>query len=232
MPDDVYVLELDDMQQSAVDLGDPTRLVFDYMRRIGDVIDRLPPGPVRVLHVGGAAMTLPRYVHATRPRSSQIVLEPSVEVIERVRSEAPLPPRSGIKVRPVDGKSGIGGVRDGFADIVILDAFDGGLTPGELTSAAFVEDVRRVLAPGGLFVANLVDRAPFTQARDFVAVARDLGDVVVGVEPATLKGRRSGNLVIACGTVPDSPFGSPSPMEYRIFTGRAVADSFGGGTRR
>lgn len=232
MADDVYVLELDEMQQSAVDLGDPTRLVFDYMRRIGDVIDRLPPGPVRVLHVGGAAMTLPRYVHATRPRSSQIVLEPSIEIIERVRSEAPLPPRSGIKVRPVDGKSGIGGVRDGFADMVILDAFDGGRTPDELTSAAFVEDVRRVLAPSGVFVANLVDRAPFPQARDFVAAARDLGDTVVGVEPATMKGRRAGNLVIVCGTVPESPFGSPSPMEYRIFTDRAVADSFGGGTRR
>jgi spermidine synthase len=232
MPGDVYVLELDDMQQSAVDLGDPTRLVFDYMRRVGDVIDRLPPGPVRVLHIGGAAMTLPRYVHATRPRSSQIVLEPSVEVIERVRSEAPLPPRSGIKVRPVDGKSGIGGVRGGFADMVILDAFDGGRTPAELTSVAFVEEVRRVLAPAGVFVANLVDRAPFPQARDLVAAARDLGDIVVGVEPATMKGRRSGNLVIACGAVPVSPFGSPSPMEYRIFTDRAVADSFGGGTRR
>ncbi|MBG6095675.1 spermidine synthase [Nocardioides luteus] len=231
MPGDVYVLELDDMQQSAVDLGDPTRLVFDYMRRVGDVIDRMPPGPVRVLHVGGAAMTLARYVHATRPRSAQIVLEPSVEVIERVRSEAPLPPRSGIKVRPVDGKAGIGGVRDGFADLVILDAFDGGYTPPELTSAAFVEDVRRVLAPSGVFVANLVDRPPFARVRDFVAVARDLGDVVVGVEPATLKGRRPGNLVIVCGAAPESPFGSPPPMEYRIFAGRAVADSFGGGTR-
>ncbi|NYI78180.1 spermidine synthase [Nocardioides panzhihuensis] len=231
MPSDVYVLELDDMQQSAVDLGDPTRLVFDYMRRVGDVIDRLPPGPVRVLHVGGAAMTLPRYVHATRPRSSQIVLEPSVEIIERVRREAPLPPRSGIKVRPVDGKSGIGGVRDGFADMVVLDAFDGGHTPAELTSAAFVEDVRRVLAPSGVFVANLVDRAPFARVRDFVAAARDLGDMVIGVEPATMKGRRSGNLIIACGAVPSSPFGSPSPMEYRIFADRAVTDSFGGGTR-
>jgi hypothetical protein len=230
MPGDVYVLELDDMQQSAVDMGDPTRLVFDYMRRVGDVIDRLPSGPVRVVHVGGAAMTLPRYVHATRPRSSQIVLEPSTEIIERVRSEVPLPPRSGIKVRPVDGKDGIGGVRDGFADLVILDAFDGGRTPAELTAVDFVEDVRRVLKPSGVFVANLVDKAPFTRVRDFVAVARDLGSLTIGVEPATMKGRRAGNLVIACGGgVPPSPFGSPSPMEYRIFTGRAVADSFGGG---
>ena len=230
MREDLYVLELDAMQQSAVDLSDPTRLVFDYTRRIGDIIDRLPEGPLRVVHVGGAAMTLPRYVHATRPRSSQIVLEPAAEVVERVRAEAPLPPRSGIKVRPVDGLNGMRGVRDGFADLVILDAFDGARTPAELTSAAFVEDVRRALAPSGVFVANLVDRAPFQRVRDFVAVARDLGSLTVGVEPATTKGRRSGNLVIACGAVPAAPFGTPSPMEYRTFSGRAVADSFGGGT--
>lgn len=232
MPPDVYVLELDDMQQSAVDLDDPTHLVFDYMRRVGDVIDRLPPGPLRVLHVGGAAMTLPRYVHATRPRSAQIVLEPSVEIIEQVRSEAPLPPRSGIKVRPVDGRSGIAGIRDGYADMVILDAFAGGRVPDELTTGAFVEDVRRVLTPSGVFVANLVDRPPFPQVRDFVAVSRDLGDIAVGVEPSTLKGRRSGNLIVVCGALPEVPFGSPPPMEYRVFTGRAVADSFGGGARR
>lgn len=232
MPPDVYVLELDDMQQSAVDLDDPTHLVFDYMRRVGDVIDRLPPGPLRVLHVGGAAMTLPRYVHATRPRSAQIVLEPSVEIIEQVRSEAPLPPRSGIKVRPVDGRSGIAGIRDGYADMVILDAFAGGRVPDELTTGAFVEDVRRVLTPSGVFVANLVDRPPFPQVRDFVAVSRDLGDIAVGVEPSTVKGRRSGNLIVVCGALPEVPFGSPPPMEYRVFTGRAVADSFGGGARR
>ncbi|MGH3351650.1 MAG: spermidine synthase [Nocardioides sp.] len=228
---DLYVLDLDGMQQSAVDLTDPTRLVFDYTRRIGDIIDRIPPGPSRVLHVGGAAMTLARYVHATRPRSSQIVLEPSAELVEKVRAEAPLPPRSGIKVRPFDGMSGIRGVRDGYADVVILDAFDGARTPGELTSAAFVEDVRRVLAPSGVFVANLVDRAPFARVRDFVAVARELGSLAIGVEPATMKGRRPGNLVVACGAVPGEPFGTPSPMEYRIFTDRAVDDSFGGGVK-
>ncbi|WP_141779991.1 spermidine synthase [Nocardioides albertanoniae] len=229
MREDLYVLELDEMQQSAVDLEDPTHLFFDYTRRIGDIIDRLPDGPLRVVHVGGAAMTLPRYVHATRPRSSQIVLEPSTELVERVRAEAPLPPRSGIKVRPVDGLNGMRSVRDGFADLVILDAFDRARTPTELTSAAFVEDVRRALSPGGVFVANLVDRAPFTRVRDFVAAARDLGSMAIGVEPATAKGRRSGNLVIACGTLPPAPFGTPPPMEYRTFSGRAVADSFGGG---
>lgn len=229
MSRDLFVLTLDDMEQSAVDLADPTRLVFDYMRRIGDLIDELAPGRIRVLHVGGAAMTLPRYVHAKRPGSAQIVLEPAVEVIEQVRAEAPLPPRSGIRVRPVDGKAGIADVRDASQDLVILDAFDRGVVPEELTSRAFVEEVRRVLAPGGLFVANLVDKPPFPRIRSFVAVAGELGPLAIGVEPATLKGRRAGNLIVACGGVPPSPFGDPSPLEYRVYRGRAVADSFGGG---
>ncbi|MBM7520025.1 SAM-dependent methyltransferase [Nocardioides nitrophenolicus] len=231
MSGSLYLLELDDMQQSAVDLADPTRLVFDYVRRIGDLLDVRPPGPLRVLHVGGAAMTLPRYVAATRPRSAQIVLEPAAEVIERVRAEAPLPPRSGIKVRPVDGETGILAVRDDSQDVVILDAFAGGEVPESLTSEAFVAEVGRVLAPGGMLVANLVDRPPYPRVRAFVAGVRSLGEVVVGAEPATLKGRRPGNLIIAAGAVPADAFGEPSPLEYRVFRGQAVADAFGGGRR-
>lgn len=228
MSRDLYVLTLDDMQQSAVDLDDPTHLAFDYMRRIGDVLDALPGGPLRVLHVGGAAMTLPRYVAATRPRSGQIVLEPSQAVIDQVRAEAPLPPRSGIKVRPVAGEAGIVAVRDASQDVVILDAFDGGVVPEALTSADFVEQVRRVLAPGGTFVANLVDQPPYPRVRALVGLVGGLGTTAVGAEPATLKGRRPGNLVLVCGGVPDEPFGRPSPLEYRVFSGRAVGDSFGG----
>lgn len=224
-----FFLELDGMAQSIVDLDEPTNLAFDYMRRIGDLLDAMPAGRLRVLHVGGAAMTLPRYVAATRPGSRQIVLEPNEDVIEQVREQAPLPPRSGIRVRPVDGLQGIADVRDDSQDVVILDAYAGGVVPRELTGARFVEQVARVLAPGGVFVANLVDRPVFVDVRDFVATVRSLGPVVVGVEPATLKGRRAGNVVVACGALPARPFGDPAPMEYRVFAGSAVSDSFGGG---
>ena len=69
---EAFLLRLDGMDQSLVDLGDPRRLAFEYVRRIGDVIDAAtaPGEPVRVLHVGGAGLTLPRYVAVTRPRSA------------------------------------------------------------------------------------------------------------------------------------------------------------------
>ena len=233
----LYLLELDGMPQSAVDPDDPTHLEFDYVRRIGDLLDRVPGGrlPERrlaVLHVGGAAMTLPRYVHATRPGSPQVVLEPDAKLVERVRSQVPLPPRSGIKVRTVDGASGIAAVRDQSQDVVVLDAFDGSHVPVELTGTAFLDQVSRVLAPGGALVANLRDRAPFPLVRDFVAATRSLGEVAVGLEPSTAKAKREGNVVVAAGTLPEQPFGSPPPSQYRVLVGTAVRDSFGGGTPR
>lgn len=232
---DLFVLTLDDMQQSAVDLADPTNLVFDYMRRIGDVLDRLPAGPLRVVHVGGAAMTLPRYLTATRPRSPQVVLEPNGEVIALVRTQAPLPTGSGISVRETDGLTGIAALADGSADVVILDAFARGVVPAELTSAAFFADVRRVLADSGVLIANLTDAAPFPRIRSAVAALRVVfGEITIGAEPATLKAKRPGNLIVVAGPAPADPFGTPAPSSYRIFGGSKVGDSFGGGhpTRR
>jgi spermidine synthase len=230
MSERLYVLELDGMEQSAVDLNDPTNLVFDYMRRIADLIDALtpaPPAPIRALHVGGAAMSLPRYVAATRPASKQIVLEPNELVIAQVRVQAPVPRRSGIKVRPVDGATGIRAVGDDSQDLVILDAFENAAVPEELTTADFIQEVRRVVAPAGVFVANLVDQPPFARVRSFLNVARVLGSPVVGVEPATVKGRRAGNVLVACGAVSSRAFGSPSPMHYRIIGGQEIRDRFG-----
>jgi spermidine synthase len=130
------------------------------------------------------------------------------------------------------GQTGITEIRDGSQDLVVLDAFDGGVVPDDLTSAAFVAEVRRVLAPGGVFAANLVDRPPYPRMRPFVAVVRELGGLMVAVEPATMKGRREGNMVIACGAVPEHAFGDGSPMAYRVFRGQSVLDAFGGGAAR
>jgi hypothetical protein len=51
-----------------------------------------------VIHVGGAGMTLPRYVAAT-PRSAQLVLQPDVEFTAFVRRHLRLPTCGGIAAR-------------------------------------------------------------------------------------------------------------------------------------
>ncbi len=232
-----FVVRVDGADQSLVDLEDPTRLDFDYVRRMGDVLDAWQPAaqPLRILHVGGAGLTLPRYVAATRPRSSQIVLEPDTALTERVREQLPLPRRSGIRVRPVDGCTGVAAIRDASQDLVALDAFADARVPGELVTVEYVESVARVLAPGGWFLLNLTDRAPFAWTRRVVAALRTVfPDLMVSAEPATLRGRRHGNLLVVAGRkgVPARALrerARTSGLPYRVLTDDEVSSSFGGG---
>ncbi len=238
-PEGCFVVRIDGRDQSYVDLTDPTHLAFDYVRRIGDVLDAVaPPGvPLRLVHVGGAGLTLARYVTATRPTSAQIVLEPDPAMTERVRAELPLPRRSGIKVRPVDGVRGVAALRDDMADVVVVDAFDDGEVPGELLEVEHLAEVARVLAPDGCYVLNLADRAPFTLAREAVAGLREVfGAIMVSAEPATLRGRRPGNLLVCAGarSVPLEALRSraaSSAAPYRVLDSQRVSDSLGGGSR-
>jgi hypothetical protein len=232
-----FVLSMDGHAQSYVDLDDPARLAFDYVRRIGDVLDTwgVPGQPMRVLHVGGAAMTLPRYVAHTRPRSAQVVLEPAEEVTELVRRELPLPPRSGIKVRPVDGRTGLAAFRDDSLDLVVVDAFVDGRVPGELVTAECAASCARVLSDDGLLLLNLVDAAPFAWTRRVVAAVRTaLPAQMLSAEPATLRGRRPGNLLLVAGRsdVPSAALrtrAATSSSPYRVLDGAQVSDTVGGG---
>lgn len=219
-----FLVHLDGMPQSHVDLVDPTRLAIDYVRRIGDLVDALvpaPPAPLRVVHLGGAGLTLPRYVHATRPGSSQVVLEPDSRLTDLVREQLPLPRRSGIKVRPVDGRTGLATLR--ATDLVVVDAFAGARTPLELVTREALARLREI-AP--TVVLNLVDRAPFAFARRVVAA---LVDPVLVAEEPVLRGRRAGNLVVAAGVSSSGIGTSVLGSSYRLLEGVALRDRFGGG---
>lgn len=232
-----FVLRMDGRDQSYVDLGDPTRLAFDYVRRIGDVLDAwtVPGEPVRVLHVGGAGLTLPRYVAHTRPRSAQIVLEPDAEVTALVRRELPLPRHSGIKVRTVDGRAGLDAVRDGAVDLVVVDAFAAGRVPGALVTAECAAAYARVLAADGWLLLNLADRTPFAWTRRVVAAVRTtLPALALSAEPATLRGRRPGNLLLVAGrrSTPVAALrerAATGAAPYRVLDGAQVSDTVGGG---
>ncbi|WP_114560758.1 spermidine synthase [Desertihabitans aurantiacus] len=215
-----FVVRTGETEQSWVDPEDPTRLEFDYVQRIADALDACAPAGerLRVVHIGGAGMTLPRYVAHTRPRSAQIVLEPDAELTQVVRERLPLGRHSGIKVRAVDGLNGIAAMPADYADVVVLDAFVGGQVPPELTTTEFLADVARVLTPAGTFMANLTDLAPFDYGRRVLAgIAEHWPHRLVSSEPATLKGRRLGNLVM---------LGSARPLPVEVLSRKAAGSAF------
>lgn len=233
-----YLVQVGGTDQSYVDLDDPTRLEFDYVQRMAHVIDLLGTAgaPMRFVHIGGAGLTLPRYVTATRPTSAQIVLEPAEHITELVRAELPLPRRSGIKVRPVDGAEGLAALRDGHADVIVLDAFDGAQVPAHLSTTEFFADIARVLDERGTLLVNLGDTASFVWSRRVLAGLRSaLPQLMVSAEPATLKGRRFGNLLVVAsrGEVPSANLrrrAAGSPFPYSVLGPAEVASRFAGGT--
>jgi hypothetical protein len=192
-----WLLTVDRIRQSYVDLDDPTYLDFEYVQAFADVLDVLPPGRLAVTHVGGGACTLARYIAATRPGSPQIVLEPDAALTELVRARLPLPVRSNIRIRSVDGRAGLADLRDASADVVVLDAFHGGRVPAELTTREFYAEVARVLSQSGLLLANIADGPPLHYSKRALAAVRSaLPQALAMGEPAVLKGRRFGNIVV------------------------------------
>ena len=174
------------------------------MQGFADVVETFFPAPQRldVTHLGGGALTLPRFLHAVRPGSSQIVFEPDAALTALVRDRLPLPKRSGIRVRAERGRPGLASLTDGSADLVVLDAFAGGRVPADLTTAEAFADVARVLRSGGLFVANIADGPPLDYTRRVLAGVRTVfGHVLVRSDPAVRK-KRFGNLVVAASTRP------------------------------
>ena len=112
-----------------------------------------------------------------------------------MRERLPLPRESGVRVRSEGGRTALAARADANADLVVLDAYDGGRVPGELTSTQHAADVARVLRPSGLWIANLADSPPLTFVRRFLAGVT-LRDVRLLAEPAVLRGRRYGNLIV------------------------------------
>lgn len=231
-----WVVQVGGASQSWIDPDDPTNLEFDYMQRIADLVDRHgePGARLRVIHVGGAGMSLARYVAHTRPTSPQIVLEPDEQLTAEVREKAPLPKNSGIKVRPVDGLSGVRAMPDDYADIVIVDAFRGARVPGELAAVEFIAEVRRIVRADGLVLFNVTDTHPFAWTRRLLAgLGNYFTDRLMVAEGSTLKGRRFGNVVIAASNrelpvaeLHRSAAGAPFP--YRIVEGDHLAKLQGG----
>lgn len=231
-----WIVEIAGVRHSWVDPTDPTRLEFDYMRRIADVIDLCAPAGERrrFIHVGGAAMTLARYVAHTRPTSAQIVLEPDALLTAEVREKVPLARNSGIKVRQADGRTGLAAMRPDFADAVIVDAFAGSRVPAELVTVEWFALVREVLVPGGMLVMNVTDGGRLDWSRRVVAgVGRYFSDIAVAVEPALLKGHRFGNLVIAAtgASLPLDGLGrraASAAFPFRWLSGETLTKFVGG----
>lgn len=232
-----YTLIVDGTPQSNVHPQQPTKLFFEYVQRIGLVIDQLPRGPITAVHLGAGALTLPRYVEATRPGSRQQVVELESELVDFVREHLPWPKQASIRVRHGDAREVMEKLPAGLhgtVDLVVVDVFGGSRIPAHVTSTEFYTAAAKLLSPTGVIVVNVADGTGLHFARAQAATLMSATrDVAALAEAHVLKGRRFGNVVLV-GSRRELPLewmprllaGGPHPA--KIITGPELRDWMAG----
>ncbi|PWJ54680.1 hypothetical protein SAMN06264364_106123 [Quadrisphaera granulorum] len=216
--DGSWTLYVNGVPSSPVRVGDPAALDFEYLQWMADVIRLvLPPtaeGPLRAVHLGGGACALPRHLATVRRAEGQqlrqVVVELDAELATRVREWVDLPRSPELRIQTGDARGGLAARRDASADLVVRDVFSGDSTPRHVSTREFLAEVDRVLAHGGLYVANAVDRTSPVGLKAEVATLRAVfGHAAAAIEPGVLRGRRHGNAVL---------LGSRSPLPVAALT--------------
>ncbi|MDH3303417.1 MAG: fused MFS/spermidine synthase [Acidimicrobiia bacterium] len=195
-------LRLDLLSHSYVDLDDPLNLRFRYIRDFVSAIDAVAPeGAVHTLGVGGGGFTMPRYLAAARPGSTNVVFEIDDALVDIGRSELGLDPTAvNLTVVPDDARVALPRYLDDDPppfDVVVGDAFGGMSVPWHLTTVEFLTLLKSSMAPGGVYVMNVIDYGDRTFARAEIATLKRLfGNVVVVTPERYVTGDGGGNFVI------------------------------------
>ena len=145
-------------------------------------------------------------------RNSEALLQAmqGVEIDEilaaRVRVWFDLPRSPRLRIRVGDAAEVVGGLRPGQWDVIVRDVFNGGSVPATCRNRAFLSSCLEALVPGGLLLVN-TSSTPRTQAGAEIealtqALEGDASGLAIVADPATMRGRRRGNLVLVARREP------------------------------
>lgn len=199
------LLLIDGLTHGYVDLDDPTHLELDYVARIGAALDVLLPrgDPSDVLHLGGGAFSLPRFLASTRPLVRQTVVERSGAVVRVAERHLRLRRGERLVVVQADGRVAVERAADATFDLVLGDAFVGTETPEAMATGAFAAEVRRVLRPAGRYLLNVVDQPPWPFAAAQASHLRGaFAHVLAFGGREVVRGRHAGNVLFLASDAP------------------------------
>ena len=220
-----WLLRINGVMSSHIDLADPLFLDFEYMRWIAALVESRWPREsrpkLRALHLGGGACSLARYFHAAYPDARQVVVELDGKLADYVRGWFDLPKAPLLRLRVGEAREVTESLTPQTRDLIIRDVFAGSLTPRPLTTREFTEHAKRVLAPDGVYVVNSGDAPDLKNAREDAATIADaFAHTVIIADPAMLKGRRYGNMIMAGS---DRPFDDDPGLARRLLGGAVPA---------
>ncbi len=168
---------LDEGVHSASDRDEPARLHLGYAA-VADAIARpvlAAAAAPRALVIGGGGATLPRAWAAALPHARIAVAELDGRVA-RAAAQAMWADSPAIETMVGDGRAVLRALpADALQDVVLMDAYRTRSVPPHLVTREFAALVRARLAPGGVYVSNVIDAAATMQLS--IAVAATLGEV-------------------------------------------------------
>lgn len=141
--------------QSCVDPNDPKRMVFGYTRMMMAAL-LVVPEPKTVLMAGLGGGTLATALAALLPEVRIDVVEIDPAVVKAARTYFDFQESERVRVHTRDARVFVKrALQQGRRyDLIILDAYSGDYIPEHLMTAEFLDETRRLLAPGGAVAAN------------------------------------------------------------------------------
>jgi spermidine synthase len=147
-------------RESCKDMAHPERFVFDYAGMMLASL-YLNPSPERILIIGLGGGTLPEALQEMVPGATihTVEIDPAVEMIARQYFEYTPGPNTTdfISDGRVFVKRAI--LRDEKYDLIMLDAFEADYIPEHMLTQEFLEEVRQLMTPDGVLVANTFSRS-------------------------------------------------------------------------
>ncbi|VDG76756.1 spermidine synthase [Actinobaculum suis] len=194
----LVTLFLSGVESSALDLDDPTYLEFEYMQHFRCAVDAVfpPKQPLKALHLGGAGCAFARALDALRPGSRQLAIEIDRRLAEYARQWFDLPRSPRLRIRVEDARHTLDTINPAW-DVIIRDAFQGVEVPSHLRTVESAREAARILAPGGVYLLNSIASAGLNRLNAEAAALFTAFKYVTAItDPAILRGRRFGNIVL------------------------------------
>jgi len=141
--------------QSAVDLANPTDLIFEYVK-LFDLSLHFKPSTKKALLIGGGAFTYPVHFIDRVPEGSMDVVEIDKHFTKIAEEYFGFKHDPRITIINEDGRYFLNSAPDNTYDVVFLDAYTSYLSiPFQLASVESLERVDRTLTDDGIVVANV-----------------------------------------------------------------------------
>ena len=153
-------LILDHLVHSYTDLDNPFYLEYEYIRIYEEVVrwQASKRGSFKALFLGGGGYTLPRFIEAKYPKAKVDVVEIDPEITRVAQDYLGVSEDSKIRSFNEDGRWFVMNCKEkGSYDFIFGDAFNDLSIPYHLTTKEFAMQLKKLLKPNGLLLANVID---------------------------------------------------------------------------